>query len=102
MEPLNMRKKSKETTKCEKRIITCDVRTAQCEDEAVKYKKKNKGTAKCEKRIVTCDVRTAQCENETIKCEKKIREPSNVIKELSYVIVEPHNVRIEQLSVRKK
>ena len=35
-EPSNVRKKSKETTKCEKRTITCDVGIAQCEDETVK------------------------------------------------------------------
>ena len=34
-------------------------------------------------KIVTCDVETAQCEDETVKCETKIREPANVIKELS-------------------
>ena len=41
MELLNMRKKSKGTTKCKKRIITYDVRTAQCEN----------GTVKCEKKV---------------------------------------------------
>ena len=41
MKLLNKRKKKgKGTTKCEKRIITCDVRTAQCEDEIIKYEKK--------------------------------------------------------------
>ena len=33
--------------------------------------------------------------------EKKVREPSNVTKELSYVMLEPHNVKMELLSVRK-
>ena len=50
-------RKNKETTKCEKSIVTYDVGTAQCED----------GTIKCEKKIkdsqmwqntVTCDVGT--------------------------------------------
>ena len=37
-----MWEKSKGTTKCEKRIVTCDVGTAQCEDETVKCEKKKK------------------------------------------------------------
>ena len=40
-----MWEKSKGTTKCEKRIVTCDIRTAQCADRIVK----------CNKRTVTCD-----------------------------------------------
>ena len=36
----NMRKKSKGTIKCEKRTVTCDVGTAQYEDEIVKCEKK--------------------------------------------------------------
>ena len=55
--------------------------------------RKNKGTAECDKNIVTCDVGIAQCENGTIKYKKKAREPPNVIKELSYVMLESHNVR---------
>ena len=35
-----MWEKSKETIKCEKIIVTCDVRTTQYEDEAVKCEKK--------------------------------------------------------------
>ena len=35
-------------------------------------------------------------------CEKKVKEPPNVTKELSYVILEQHNVRIEPSNVRKK
>ena len=52
------------------RTITCDVGTAQYEDETIKCEK-NKWTTKCDKRISTCNVRIAQCEDETIKCEKK-------------------------------
>ena len=52
-------KKGKGTTKCEKRIVTCDVWTAQCEDGTIKYEKKSKETTKCEKKTVTCDVGTA-------------------------------------------
>ena len=32
----NVRKKSKGTTKCEKRIVICDVGTTQYEDETIK------------------------------------------------------------------
>ena len=49
-----------------------------------------------------CDVGTAQCEDGTIKYEKKLREPLIVTKELSYVMLEPHNVRMELSNVRKK
>ena len=36
----NVRKKNKETIKCDKSTITCDVDTAQCEDGTIKYEKK--------------------------------------------------------------
>ena len=52
--------------------------------------------------IVTCDVETTQCEDGTIGCKKKIREPPNVTKELSHVMLEPHNMRMEPSNVRKK
>ena len=54
-----MWEKSKGTTKCEKKTVTCDVETAQFGDGTVKCEKKSKGTTKCGKRTVTCDVRTA-------------------------------------------
>ena len=41
MEPSNVRKKNKETTKCDKTTVTCDIRIAQYEDR----------TDKCEKKI---------------------------------------------------
>ena len=69
-----MRKKSKGTTKCEKRIVTHNIGTAQCEDKTVKYEKKNKGTTKCEKRIVKCEDETVKYEEKskrTTKCKKK-------------------------------
>ena len=64
--------------------------------------RKKKGTTKCDKRIVKCDVGTAQYEDETVKCEKKVREPPNVRKKLSHVMLELYNVRMEPSSVRKK
>ena len=95
------RKKSKGTIKCEKRTVIYDVGTAQYEDEIVKCEKKSKGTAKSEKIIVTCDVGTALCKDGTVKCEKKVRESPNMIKELLYVILELHNVRMKPSNVRK-
>ena len=80
----------------------CDIGTAQCEDETVKYKKKSKRTTECDKRTVTCDIGIAQCEDETVKCEKKVREPPNVRKELSYVMFELHNVKMKPSNVIKK
>ena len=70
--------------------------------ELSNVKKNGKGTTKCEKRTITYDIGTAQCEDRTVKCEKKVREPPNMTKELSYVILEPHNVRMKPSDVRKK
>ena len=91
MVPSNVKKKNKKTTKCEKKnkgttgydksIVICDVDTAQCEDDIIKYeKKKKKRTTECDKSTFTCDVNTAQCENSTIECEKKIMKLPNVTK----------------------
>ena len=91
-----MWEKSKGTTQCDKRTVTCNVETAQCEEKKVIE------PPNVRKKTIICDVRTAQCEDGTIKCEKKVREPPNVRKELSHMILEPHNVRMESLSVRKK
>ena len=95
------KKKVREPPNVRKKTVTCDVRTAQYEDQTVKCEKKNKGTTKCKKRTITCDIGTAQCEDRAVKCEKKVREPPNVRKELSHVMLELHNVRIEPSSVRK-
>ena len=96
-----MWEKSKETAKCEKKTVTCDVRTTQYEDETAKCEKKSKRTTKCEKRTVTCDIGIARCEDGTIKCEKKVREPSNVTKELSHVRLELYNV-MRNCQIKKK
>ena len=63
---------------------------------------KSKGTTKYEKKTVTCEVGTAQCGDEIVKCEKKVREPPNVTKELSYVMLEMHNMRMKPSNVKKK
>ena len=66
-------------------------------------RKKIRGTTQCDKKTITCDIRNVQYEDETVKCEKKrVRKPLNVTKELSHVILEPHNVMMKLLSVRKK
>ena len=65
-------------------------------------RKKSKRTTKCVKRTVTYDVGTAQCEDRNVKCEKKVREPPNVRKKLSHVMLELHNVRMKPSNVRKK
>ena len=61
-------------------------------------RKKKKETTICDKSTVKC----AQCENGTIKYyEKKIKEPPNVTKVLSNVMLELHNVRMKLSNVIK-
>ena len=68
-----MWEKSKGITQCDKRTVTCDVGTAQCEDETVKNeKKKSKETTKCEKITVIWVVGIAQREDRTVKWEKNV------------------------------
>ena len=55
--------------------------------------RKNKGTSECDKSVVTYDIDTTQCENDIIKREKKIREPLNVTKVQSHVMLVIYNVR---------
>ena len=47
-----MWEKSKGTTKCKKRIVTCDVRTTQYEDETVKCEKKVRGPPNVTKELL--------------------------------------------------
>ena len=42
MEPSNVRKKKMRTTKCDKRIVICDVKTTKYGDEPIKCEKKIK------------------------------------------------------------
>ena len=98
-----MWEKSKRTTQREKRTVTFDVETAQCEDGTIKYEKKKVRQPPSErKKIVTCDVGTTQNKDGTVKCEKKVREPPNVRKELSHMMLGLHNVRMESSNMRKK
>ena len=101
-------KKSKGTIKCEKRTVICDIGTAQCEVGTIKCEKKNKGTTKCDKKTVTYDKRTVTCNKkrtdtmlvllnitmEPSNLRKKIKEPPNVTKELTHMILELHIVRM--------
>ena len=100
MVPSNVRK-NKKSTKCDKSTATFDVGTAQCENGTIKCEKKNKGTTKCDKSIVICDVGTTQYEDGTIKYEEKIREPPNVTKVQSHVMLILHNVRMVSSNVRE-
>ena len=96
-------KKSKGTTKCEKKkLLYVMLELHNVRMEPSNMKKKSKKTTKCKKRIVTWDVETIQCDNEIVNCEKKLREPSIVTKVLSYVTLKQHNIRMEPSNVRKK
>ena len=65
--------------------------------------RKKKGITKCDKSTVTCNVSIALYETGTIKCkEKKKREPPNVTKVQSHMMLVLHNVRMVPLNVRKK
>ena len=54
------------------------------------------------KKTVTYNVGAPQCKDGTVKCEKKVREPPNVRKELSHMMLGLHNVRMESSNMRKK
>ena len=70
--------------------------------EPSNVKKKVREPLNVRKKTVTCDVGTTQYEDRIVKCEKKVSELPNIRKELSYMMLELHNMRIEPLSVRKK
>ena len=101
MELSNVRKKKQGIIKCDKRTIKCDVGTVNVTMKPSNVGKKNKRTIKCDKSTITCHVGTEQYEDETIKSEKK-REPSNVTKKQSHVMLELHNMRMKPSTVRKK
>ena len=72
MELSNVRKKSKGTTKCEKKNCHMRIKPSSV--------RKNKGTTQCDKRTVTCEVGTAQCEDGTVKigrasCRERVLMP---------------------------
>ena len=53
----------------EKRIITCDVGTAQCEDWTVKCEKKIREPSNVTKEQSHINVETSQYEDEIVKCD---------------------------------
>ena len=100
-----MWEKSKRTTKCDKRTVTCDVGITQYDDRTVKCEKQNKGTTEYDKKTVICDIGTTQCEDEIVKCEKKSKWTPNVKKKkkkLSHMMLELYNVKIKPSNVIKK
>ena len=103
MKSSNVRKKVREPPNVRKKrsYVILKLHNVRIKPSNVK-KRKSKGTIKCEKRTVIYNIGTAQCEVGTIKCEKKIREPPNVIKKISHMTKELHNVRIKPSNVRKK
>ena len=88
----NVRKKKVRELPNVKKIVTCDVGTAQCEDETIKYEKKVREPPNVRKELSYVILKP-----HTVKIE-----PLNVIKELSYVILKPQNVRMELSNARKK
>ena len=72
MKPSNVRKKSKGTTQCEKKMSH-----------------------------VMLEPHNVRMEQSSVR-KKKVRKPPNVRKELSHVMLELHNVRMKPSNVRKK
>ena len=96
------KKKKKEPPNVTKVLSNVMLVLSKVTMEPLNVRKKNKRTTKCDKSTITHDVSTAQCEDGIIKYEKKKREPPNVTKVLSNVMLELHNMRIEPSNVRKK
>ena len=94
MKPSNVRK-NKGTSECDQRTVTCDIGTTQFENGTIKCEKQSEGTTKFVKRTVTYDAGIARSKDGTVKCEKKVREPSNVRKELSHMMLDLQNVKME-------
>ena len=70
MKSSNVRKKVKEPPNMRKKMIICDVGTAQCENGTVKYEKKVRKLPNVIKELshIMLD---AQCDDRIVKCEKK-------------------------------
>ena len=82
--------------------VTCNVRTALCEDEIVKYEKKVREPSNVTKDLLHKMLELHNMRIEPSNVRKKIREPLNVTKELTHVMLELHNMRMEPSNVRKK
>ena len=82
MVPLNVRKKKKRTTECDKNIVTCDIVTAQCEDGTIKCEKKIKEPLNVTKvqSYVKLVLRNVKIVPSNARKKKKKREPPNMTK----------------------
>ena len=104
------KEKKKGTAKCDKRTVTYDVGTAQCEDETVKCERK-KRTPKCDKSTVKCYVGIVKCDNGIIKREEKNKGTTKCDKrtvtcdvgtaEQLHMMLKLHNMRMKPSNARK-
>ena len=106
---MKKKKKSKGITKSEKKTITCNIGTTQCENETVKYEKKIREPPNKRKELLHVILklhnmrmeplnvrkkikRTTQCDKTTITCEKNRADAMLVL----------FNITIEPLNLGKK
>ena len=75
-------------------VIPLTIKTVKCE------KKKKKGNHQMWQKSHHMWCWNCTMWGWTIKCERKVREPPNVTKELSHVMLELHNMRIKSLNVK--
>ena len=75
-----MWEKNKGTTKYEKRNVTCDIRTAQCQDETVKCEKNVRGPLNVTKVLSHMMLKLHNVKIKPSNVRKKVREPPNVKK----------------------
>ena len=89
------------TTKCDKRIVICDVKTTKYRDEPIKCEKKIKKPPNVTKvqSLVMLVVYNVRMKPSNVR--KKIKEPPNVTKIQSHVMLVLHNVRMVPSNVRK-
>ena len=97
-------------------MVRCDIGSAYCDDWTVNCKEKNRipMNCKCDKSTVISNVDIAQCNDNKILNVTKIEidamlvllnktmKSSNVRKELSYMILELLNIKLEPSNMRKK
>ena len=102
IESLNVRKKVIEPPNVRKILSHVILELHNVRMELSNVRKKSKRTTKCEKRTVICDVGITQCDDGTVKCEKKVRKPSNVTKELSYVMLESVDTQFYNLHLTNR
>ena len=89
-----MGEKKKETTKCDKRIVICNVGVAQCENRTIKCEKKLKeppNVTKIQSHVMFV-LHNVRMKPSNVRKEKK--EPPNMTIVLSNVMLELHNMRM--------